>query len=376
MELHFFPESANQSKNRRISRKSHNPTIPQSQTTPTESGTIRLIVWQGAFKAFKNRPILGWGPETFAYSYYLFRPNSHNQTTEWNFFYNKAHNEFLNYLTNTGILGFSAYISFLIIILFIFFRSHPSENRSFLFAKAALGSIIGYQITIFFGFSTVTTQLLMFLLIPTTLILIGKTNIKTVRFNLINSMQNYIASFILFILALAILSYPTRMYFADILYERAKNLESKNMAGALLAYTNAVEVFPANNPFYLADSAYKMAVYTESIDKTEKSDEFIKKAVSLANAAQKLSPENIIITRRVANSYLLLSEINEEYVKSALENGEKLTLQAPNDPQSFLTLAKIQTGVGKEEDATRSLETALALKPDYLEARELLEQLK
>jgi tetratricopeptide (TPR) repeat protein len=216
----------------------------------------------------------------------------------------------------------------------------------------------------------------MFLLIPTTLILIGKTNIKTVRFNLINSMQNYIASFILFILALAILSYPTRMYFADILYERAKNLESKNMAGALLAYTNAVEVFPANNPFYLADSAYKMAVYTESIDKTEKSDEFIKKAVSLANAAQKLSPENIIITRRVANSYLLLSEINEDYVKSALENGKKLISLAPNDPQSFLTLAKIQTGVGKEEDAKRSLETALALKPDYLEARELFDQLK
>src|SRR3989344_5386873 len=56
------------------------------QPKGTESGEIRLIVWQGAIAAFKARPILGFGPETFAYSYYLFRPASHNQTTEWNFF--------------------------------------------------------------------------------------------------------------------------------------------------------------------------------------------------------------------------------------------------------------------------------------------------
>ena len=55
--------------------------------------------------------------------------------------------------------------------------------------------------------------------------------------------------------------------------------------------------------------------------------------------------------------------------------GQKLTQLSPTDPQSYLTLAKIQAGLDQEKEAQKTLETALELKPDYQEAQELLEQL-
>src|SRR3989344_1379759 len=78
----------------------------QLENGGTESGQIRFIVWQGALDIFKHYPIFGSGLETFAYSYYQYRPTSHNLTSEWDFLYNKAHNEYLNYLATTGIVGF------------------------------------------------------------------------------------------------------------------------------------------------------------------------------------------------------------------------------------------------------------------------------
>ncbi|MBI2012336.1 O-antigen ligase family protein, partial [Candidatus Curtissbacteria bacterium] len=57
------------------------PTLsPPPSTGGTESSIIRLIVWKGAIEIFKHWPALGSGPETFAYSYYKFRPIEHNQT--------------------------------------------------------------------------------------------------------------------------------------------------------------------------------------------------------------------------------------------------------------------------------------------------------
>lgn len=89
----------------------------QLENGGTESGQIRLIVWQGALDIFKHYPLLGSGVETFAYSYYLYRPVAHNMVSEWDFLYNKAHNEYLNYLSTTGIVGFTTYM--LAILVFI-----------------------------------------------------------------------------------------------------------------------------------------------------------------------------------------------------------------------------------------------------------------
>jgi len=348
---------------------------PKSDSTPTESGQIRLIVWQGALAVFKHWPILGSGPETFAYSYYLFRPTSHNQTTEWNFFYNKAHNEFLNYLANIGVLGTAAYLAFL---LFVFWQllkiSKGKLGKASVFAKATLSAIVGYQTTIFFGFSTVAGQVVMFLLIASALAFINKKNLKEIKVSLLKKTAFKIATaLVLAVFGLYLIFGVLRIYFADLLISRAKALDS---AQSLTIYSNTVSIFPVSNPFYLADFAFESAIYGASSDSPEIAKELTIQTNTLAKKALLQSPNNLIIARRAANAYLLISAFDEKYAPKALELGQKLTELAPTDPQVYLTLAKIQAGLYQNEDAKRTLATALSLKPDYQEARELLDQIQ
>ena len=55
-------------------------------------------------------PLFGTGVETFAYSYNFVRPLTHNLTSEWDYVYNKAHNEYFNYLATTGFIGLISYL--------------------------------------------------------------------------------------------------------------------------------------------------------------------------------------------------------------------------------------------------------------------------
>ena len=321
---------------------------PRKGQGPTESGQIRLIVWQGAVEIFKNNPILGTGPETFAYSYYKYRPLAHNLTTEWNFFYNKAHNEFLNYLANLGILGFISYGAFLTVTVLTLWKSRAS-----IAVKGVLSGLIGYQVTILFGFSTVATQAIMFLIVAAAQ---SPTLTVSFKFPSLKKGHQLIIGTALLIVGAAGIAGVLRLFIADVLITRAQNLTLDNPK-LLAAYTLALSTSPIDNPFYLADAAYRA------------------NSAPFAQKAETLAPNNLLVLRKVANTYFLLSQTDKNYEDDAIRVAQRLTKLAPTDPQSYLTLAKIQIGLVKFDDAQKSLATALQLKPDYLEAQQILEQL-
>lgn len=339
----------------------------KNQTGPTSSSEIRLIVWRGALQIIKSHPLLGTGPETFAYSYYKVRPLAHNQTTEWNFFYNKAHNEFLNIFANVGILGGISYLLFLIITLITLLKSSST------LAKATFASILGYHFSIFFGFSIVATQMVMFLEIAFLLILSNQTNFKEVNLGFLKKSFSPITLIFISLTTLWLVVFVVRLYFADVAIARAKGLNSNN-SQSLLIYSNAISTSPWENPFYLSDTAYATAVYSSSAQDENASKTFASQANLLAQRANKTSSKNIIIARRLANTYILLSNIDSKYQPEAEKLGNLIVNLAPTDPQSYLTQAKVHAAIGKNQQAKESLEKTLELKPNYDEAKELLDQ--
>ena len=357
------------------SDQSQQPNSPRAQPPTaggTESSEIRLIVWQGAIAAFKKRPILGFGPETFAYSYYLYRPLPHNQTTEWNFFYNKAHNEFLNYLATVGAMGTFFYVAFLLSVIFVLFvwrRKEDSEKKILIAAGA--GSVLGYQTTIFFGFSTVAAQTTMFLAIAAILCLRHQNYFEI---QIKEKLRHRFAQG-MFLSGLIVLSFPLRLYFADLSWAKAKDLELQNTEKSLAAYQTAKNLSPFYNPFIESDFAYRLAVYVNVTEDKSSVEQKVKEADKKAQNTEKTAKDNLIIKRRIANTYLLLAKVDQSFEKKALDSGQDLLKLAPTDPQSYLTLAKIQVGVGQKEKAQESVSLALLLKPDYLEAQELFSQL-
>jgi putative inorganic carbon (HCO3(-)) transporter len=106
----FTPSIASLLSNQVTNGQASAPQGTALETGGTESGTIRKIVWKGAVQVWLHYPIFGSGVETFAYSYYMYRPTEHNSTSEWDFIYNKAHNEFLNIAANSGTIGLFSYL--------------------------------------------------------------------------------------------------------------------------------------------------------------------------------------------------------------------------------------------------------------------------
>ncbi len=111
-------------------KTTHIKTLPSGapvRTGGSSTGQIRQVVWKGALNVWRHFPLFGSGNETFAYSYYNFRPVEHNNNSEWDFLYNKAHNEYLNFLACTGFIGLSAV--FLLQLSFPFYLLWP-KNRN------------------------------------------------------------------------------------------------------------------------------------------------------------------------------------------------------------------------------------------------------
>ncbi len=136
---------------------------PALEVGGTESGSIRKIVWKGAVNIWLGNVknfMIGAGPETFAQAYYQYRPAEHNNTSEWELLYNKAHNEFLNQLATTGILGFGSYLILLFLMIKIFLRSIYDHGMTI----ALFAGWLTILVTNFWGFSVVVTQLLLFLM--------------------------------------------------------------------------------------------------------------------------------------------------------------------------------------------------------------------
>ncbi len=79
----------------------------RSETHTEVSGGTRLAIVRDGLKMFKDRPLLGWGLAAFPDVYPKYR------SFYTNLFVNEAHNDYLQLLVETGLLGFGVLLWFL-----------------------------------------------------------------------------------------------------------------------------------------------------------------------------------------------------------------------------------------------------------------------
>jgi len=85
-------------------------------TLNTETFQTRLLLWKQALIIAGERPILGWGPENFSPAF------EKHYLPRFEVWFDRAHNIFLDYLVQTGILGFLSYLSIFIVFYWKFMR--------------------------------------------------------------------------------------------------------------------------------------------------------------------------------------------------------------------------------------------------------------
>ena len=342
---------------------------PALETGGTESGTIRKIVWKGAIDVFRHYPLVGSGVETFAFSYYQFRPIEHNLVSEWDFLYNKAHSELLNILATTGILGLGAYLYFSGVVVFFLIKkikSSPSRLDS-----ALLAGFCGIFVSNFFGFSVVAVALLYFLFPAFAACLEKSQKIKVANYPLLDARQKATVSIALIITSYLLLS-VARYWYADFLFAKGKALnDSEDPVKARNELVKAIKLSPNEAIFWdeLSQSDVLIAVALNEAEESPKAKEFADIAIDESSNATTLSPRNINLKRNRANLFIKLSALDPSYLTSARDTLLDAITYAPTEAKLYYNLGLTYARLGDIANAKLVLEKTISMKANYRDAR-------
>ncbi|MGI5840647.1 MAG: O-antigen ligase family protein [Patescibacteria group bacterium] len=319
----------------------------------TPSQDIRKIVWQGALDLWRQFPLFGTGTETFAYSYYWTRPVAHNVTSEWDFLYNKAHNEYLNYLSTTGAFGLAAYSIFIIAVLLLTYKTLKTEHRSL--TLPLLAAFISILITNFAGFSVVITSLFFFVL--PALALPKNSNPK-------NYSKIKPLSFLPLLLLVFLSQKILFSYLADITYAESLTLDAQN------DYPSALEKISLSlnykkDPLYYSKASTMAAKIALMTNDPEHKQNYINQSVNYSDISVNISPANTNFWKERAQVYYYLSTINSEYFLESIQSLLKVSHLAPTDAKTYYLIGKFLDAVGQKDEAVSYYQQAIVLKPNY-----------
>ncbi|HHD92247.1 MAG TPA: O-antigen ligase domain-containing protein, partial [Candidatus Portnoybacteria bacterium] len=165
-----------------------NLTISRLTHISFHSGTVhnRLLVWKYGWEGFKERPIRGWGWENFLVPFNKHYTNKLNEP--W---FDKSHNEYLDILISSGILGLLAYLSIFVSAFYLlkkYYSLNPKQNFWIAWIFASL--LLFYLLQNIPLFDTPAIYLMIFTIFsfiawlsPQNQTKISQKNIHTLNFN-------------------------------------------------------------------------------------------------------------------------------------------------------------------------------------------------
>lgn len=351
----------------------------------TESFDIRKIVWDGAVALGKQNPLFGTGVETYAYAYYLTRPVEHNYTSEWDFLYNKAHNEFLNYFATTGFIGLGSYVAMIVAVYVLmgvaFIKKKRSPDMQLLIASL-MAAYTTIHITNFFGFSISVIQVLFYMIPAFTLIILQKDLIvKERQIPEEGIVKKTVTAISVMVLIIGVI-YVGRYYLADVSYARAEAISrSGDYNMAYEEFQKALQlryehVYQDKFSVTLANLSF-LASYQ---DDKELAKELRELSDQYSMASIQASPKNVIYHKTFAkNKYVHFQvTLDKKYLEEAVDQMQIAQKLAPTDPKLPYTAALFysllydeeKTEATKDEYKNRSLQEinkSLDLKSNYTE---------
>jgi len=361
----------------------------------TGSGTIRKYVWQGAMNAWKSSPktlLIGTGTETFAWAFFRWRPVEHNLVSEWDFLYNKAHNEYLNYLATTGIFGLISYLFLIGMMGFVTIKTYRvfsitknnkqpplkqnNDKTTYTYPPtltlALLTGWISILITNFFGFSVVIIQILFFLF--PAMIVIANTNAddtKKQRSLLLPTNTDEPIRIIAILFASYILIRLGVSWYADTQFAQGYRLNRSNSPAQAQPYLEHAISLSPNEPFYhdeLSSSLAGLTVLVLDGKNASEAAKLAKESISENTKAISISPDNVNFWKTRTKIFYSFSTFDPQFNKMAIEALTKALNLSPNDPKILYNLAILYSRENDNDRAIELLKKAKEIKANYRDA--------
>ncbi|MBI5816873.1 MAG: O-antigen ligase family protein [Candidatus Yonathbacteria bacterium] len=298
------------------------------QETTTKS---RFMVWNMALQGFKERPVFGWGQESFNFVFNKYYDPKMYDQEPW---FDRAHNVFFDWLIAGGLLGLLAYLSLFGMALYYLWRKTVS---SFSVAEKSIftGLFAGYFFNNLFVFDNLTSYIFFFSVLAylhsvygtswhvEQIPVKGKTNNAPKRENE-NMQPDVIFSPIVIIATIFVL------YFANY-HPIAANLD---LIGALQKQSDL-----GVNLTY-----FKKAIAHDSLGTSETREQ-------LTMAASRILSTNAD------------QKVKNDFVTTAMSELEKQIAHAPQDARYQIFMGSFLNQIGNYDQALQYLKNTQALTP-------------
>lgn len=370
------------------------------------SAASRIEIWKAGLQAIQEKPILGWGPDTFRFVSERFETLKYVQIGQGRTVADNAHNYLVQLATGVGIPATIILIAAFLAIIFIAIRyTWKMQGDEKLVYIGFISAAIGYLVHLLFGVSISGSTGVFWLIIGA--LLAAAPIVKTVEINRASSITSFKAAMaILTIVSIMSTYYALSMYAGDYNYARAiRQGNEGNLEQAVLSYERAISLYNSGRYY----DGYGMMLERAGIAGQDK--ELISRAVSIYELAVMMEPneadhyvflagakarlatnagdpmlESAATTLRNAievrpNAYsarLLLGNILvfQDKYEEALDYLNFAEKVKPNDKVTILMLAKCYDGLGHKEEARKYYEKLLQIEPDNEEAKQALERLR
>lgn len=305
----------------------------------------RFSAWQTFFKAVKEKPILGWGPENqsiaFDKNYDPSLPYLVRTTEDW---WDRAHNIFLDIAAQYGLPFLLVYLFFFAYLSCWLHRlKHRTEHRETQISAHAIQAIfIAYFTDLFFEFDSVTTSIMLFFIIGYSLHLTSSGAADSTRKNAENLSENQrsnqrnfsgrilkhqkaIITTLLILLIVFLWKYNLKPLLINAEINKAEDLA-------------CVKKLPAFEKLFSQKSFLDSFLRLKYVDNVKGCEnyikdnelEYIKKSVDALKYSAKIQPNytRTWILLAQFNNILITRETNPEIKKSLLKNSEDYLAKA------------------------------------------------
>ena len=129
--------------------------IQSAANVSTDASNLeRINRWSCAIEMFKERPLMGFGPGTFAFEYARFQDPENLTIISTNFGdLGNAHSEYLSALSETGLLGLLLFLGFVVAVFYMTIRNvQKARNHNwelFIYSCGILFSLSTYFVHAF-----------------------------------------------------------------------------------------------------------------------------------------------------------------------------------------------------------------------------------
>ncbi len=287
----------------------------------TEKTTLsRFTLWKMSLQGFAERPILGWGQESFNYVFNAhYNPELYNQE-QW---FDRTHNVIFDWLIAGGILGLGMYLAFFFAILYYIWKTKNATAFTLMEKALLTGLLAAYFIHNLFVFDNITSYLLF---VAIAAYVHHRTNPKPELEHMHAPVANQMAVPVVLV----------GLVFA---------LYAVNVPSFLTART-LIEILsqPQSNDLTLRTDLFKKAIAYNGFANQEVREQLFSFAGQVAGSQQSLSGKQA-----------LLDFTNEQIKKQAQET--------PNDARIYMVASSYFIQAGDYKNAMNMLMTAHKLSP-------------